>query len=318
METPVQGTESVEIARQGDAGADLERPEASSALRYKFVPVDRCDMCGCKDFKLLGMRLNRSQGLHPRRVGGIAVSVQRCRDCGLIFADPQPIPEDLTDHYGMPPEDYWNELYWPPDFFLQEVETAKRLLSFRPEMTALDVGAGLGNAMRVLTQSGFDTWGLEPSKPFHDRAIREIDPARLKLAAIEEAEFPANSFDFITFGAVLEHLYSPALALARAMHWLKPGGIIEAEVPSSDHLIPKLINAYFRLRGTNYVTHISPMHPPYHLYEFSLESFRNFNVAEYGYEVSSIYNIPKLLHPPLRWWMKRTNSGMQLSVYLRK
>ncbi len=89
------------------------------------------------------------------------------------------------------------------------------------------------------------------------------------MSSVEDADFPARSFDFITFGAVLEHLYSPSLALSRALGWLRPGGIIQAEVPSSDHLLSKLLNFYFRLRGTNYVTHLSPMHPPFHLYEFS-------------------------------------------------
>ena len=38
-------------------------------------------------------------------------------------------------------------------------------------MTALDIGAGLGKAMLSLENSGFDTFGLEPSIPFHEKAI---------------------------------------------------------------------------------------------------------------------------------------------------
>lgn len=243
--------------------------------------------------------------------------MKQCRDCGLIFPDPQPLPADLSDHYGVPPEDYWSELYWPPDFFSREIKTAKRLLGFKPGMTALDIGAGTGEAMKALSRAGFDTWGIEPSEPFHQHAIKQVDSARLKLATVEEADFEQR-FDFITFGAVLEHLYSPSRALDKAVGWLKPRGIIQAEVPSTRYLISKLVNAYLRLRGTTYVTHLSPMHPPYHLYEFSVNSFRNYGVVEHYYQVCTIHRIPQFLHPALKWWMERTGTGMQLSVYLRK
>lgn len=287
-------------------------------LRYSFKPVESCDMCGSADFRLLGLRLNRSQGMHPRRVGGIAVSVKKCRDCGLIFADPLPIPENIDDHYGVPPEDYWGSIPdWSPAYFSREIEVAKRLLAFTPGMTALDIGAGLGNAMRSLTAAGFDTWGIEPAKPFYDHALKQVNPERLQLAALEDAEF-SQGFDFITFGAVLEHLYSPGRALAKAMQWLKPGGIIQVEVPNADHFVAKLIDCYFRLRGTNYVTHTSPMHSPYHLYEFTLRSFKRYKVAEHRFDVCEIAHFPRPLHPLLRWWMNLTDTGMQLTVYLRR
>ncbi len=274
----------------------------------------------------MGLRLNGTQGARPREASGIAVSVKKCRDCELVFADPQPIPALLSDHYGVPPDAYWsaNAFEWSPGYFAEEIAAAKRLLPFRQGMTALDIGAGLGKAMQSLTHAGFDAWGIEPSAPFFQRAATRIGTERLQLAAVEDAHFEAASFDFITFGAVLEHIYRPSAALANALHWLKPGGIIQVEVPSSAHLMSKIFNLYFRLMGTNYVTNISPMHTPFHLYEFGLTSFeRNgringYEIVEHLYQVCDIYHVPKALHGPLRWWMARTNTGMQLTVYLRK
>jgi 2-polyprenyl-3-methyl-5-hydroxy-6-metoxy-1,4-benzoquinol methylase len=43
--------------------------------------------------------------------------------------------------------------------------------------------------------------------------------------------FPEAHFDFITFGAVLEHLYDPSMSIHKAMSWLKPSGIMHIEVP---------------------------------------------------------------------------------------
>ena len=299
-------------------------------LSYTFVPVDACDMCGAgpNRFRLMGLRLNGSQGRSPKSASGIAVSVKRCSECGLVFADPRPVPADIGDHYGAPAEDYWPPDYfdYDPAYFGEQIADVKRLIGFQLGMRALDIGAGLGKCMRSLANAGFEAYGIEPSESFHRKAIGEMgaDPQRLRLGTLEDAIFDKESFDFITFGAVLEHLQEPSKAIGRALQWLKPGGVIQIEVPSSDHLVSKIINAYFALRGTNYVTNISPMHAPFHLYEFILRSFEKngarlgYGIAHHHYDVCAVMNLPRVIHPLLKWWMGRTDTGMQLTVYLRK
>lgn len=298
-------------------------------LRYSFEEISTCEMCGDKTDAhiILGQRLNQSQGLNPKRKTGISVSVKKCRNCKLIYASPQPIPFDIQDHYGAP-EDYWKPDYfeWTPKYFEEQIKTVKNILPFEKGMTALDIGAGIGKCMIALNNAGFETYGFEPSEPFYKKALSEmkINPDRLKLGKVEEFDYQEYSFDFITFGAVFEHLYHPANSLEKALKWLKPNGIIHIEVPSSGHFIAKIINLYFKIRGTNYVTNISPMHPPFHLYEFGFESFEelakklNYSIENYHYDVCSIQHVPKFLHPFFRNYMKLTNTGMQLTVYLRK
>lgn len=287
-------------------------------MRYTFRRVDGCDMCGSRRHRIVGLRLNQSQGFQPRRAEGVAVTVKQCRDCDLIFSDPQPIPADLADHYGIPPEEYWGsaDLAAAPEYFAAQIAQAKRLLPFKAGMTALDIGAGLGHAMRALEVAGFDVWGLEPSEPFFERAKLSVNPARLTLGTVEEADYPPGSFDFITFGAVLEHLYSPREALERASRWLRPRGIIHAEVPSSAWLVSKIVNLYDRLWGTNLVTNLSPMHPPFHLFEFGLRSFNKYEVAHHEVAVCVTPHLP--LRFLWDWIMRCTGTGMQLTVYLRR
>ena len=298
--------------------------------KYIFKEIVKCEMCGesNKHHTILGQRMNQSQGFRPKKNIGISVSIQKCTNCNLIYSNPQPIPFDIQDHYGTPPEEYWKSEYftWTKDYFSSQINEGKSLLGFKKGMTALDIGAGLGKAMLSLEDSGFDTFGLEPSIPFHERAISKmkINPEKLKLGSIEELDYQNNSFDFITFGAVFEHLYAPSECLEKAMKWLKPNGIIHIEVPSSNWLMPKFMNYYFKLRGTNYVTNLSPMHTPFHLHEFSIKSFvelskkLNFSLAKKRFDVCSIYHIPGFLHPILKWYMNKTDKGMQLTVYLRK
>ncbi|WP_201766016.1 class I SAM-dependent methyltransferase [Cesiribacter andamanensis] len=287
-------------------------------------------MCGdeTSGHKVLGQRMNKSQGLNPKANSGITTSVLQCTNCKLIYSNPQPIPFDIQDHYGVPPEAYWKEEYFThhPEYFASEIAIAKRLLPEQQGLKALDIGAGLGKCMLSLQNAGFDVWGLEPSIPFREKAIDKmgIRAERLSQGMMEELDYPASFFDFITFGAVLEHLYQPAASIERALGWLKPGGIIQIEVPSSEHFMPSLLNFYYRLKGTNYVTNLSPMHEPFHLYEFSLRSFQElakklpFEIAFHEYHVCDIFHIPKVLHPLFSWYMAKTNKGMQLSVWLRK
>ena len=299
-------------------------------LRYYFNYVDTCNMCGsgADQHKILGQRLNQSQGFNPKSKIGISTTVMKCKNCRLIFSNPQPVPYDIQDHYGIPPEDYWRPEYFNTDknYFAHQIETTKKLSEFQQGMKALDIGAGLGKCMKSLQEKGFDAYGFEPSIPFHQAALEKmkIPPEKLKLGMIEEVDYPENFFDFITFGAVLEHLYDPSASIRKAMKWLKPGGLIHIEVPSSQYLIPKIFNVYFAMRGTNFVNNISPMHDPFHLYEFDLDSFRlnsklnNYEVAYNEYYVCDIYFIPKMFHGILRWYMNKTNKGMQLAVWLRK
>ncbi|WP_462252904.1 class I SAM-dependent methyltransferase [Ferruginibacter sp.] len=298
--------------------------------RYTFLDIDRCNMCGNSTAlnKVMGIRLNQSQGLNPKSKTGIAVSVIKCSKCNLIYSTPQPIPNNIQDHYGLPPEEYWqtHQFVWDENYFKAEITILKTLIEIKPGMKALDIGAGLGRSMISLEKAGFDTYGFEPSKPFYEKALEkmQIAPNKLKLGSLEEMEYPANEFDFISFGAVLEHVYDPAKSIATALHWLKPGGLIHIEVPSSNHLATRLINKYYKFKGTNYVSNISPMHSPFHLYEFDIKSFKalstklNFSIASNHIEVCEVLNFPRFTHPLLKKWMKLTNSGLQLIIFLKK
>ena len=151
-----------------------------------------------------------------------------------------------------------------------------------------------------------------------------VDSEQLKLGMLEELDYKNEQFNFITFGAVLEHLYDPSESIVKALKWLKPNGVLHMEVPSSDYLMAKVLNLYYKIIGTNYVTNISPMHEPFHLFEFGHESFikharrNNYEIASYRYYVCDIYHIPNVVKPIFKWYMGKTKTGMQLSIWLRK
>lgn len=301
---------------------------------YTFIEQTSCLMCEGPSSKnsVLGLRLNRRQGWKPRQNNGFAVSIRRCSSCGLTYPDPLPVPASIEDHYAVPPESYWTDDYFAVDegYLVSEISHARSLLTKNHHqlsaLKALDVGAAIGKGMLALNRAGFEAWGLEPSPTFRQMAIDRlgISPDRLQLSSVEDARWPVDHFHYITFGAVLEHLYNPALCLMRAMTWLQPGGIIHAEVPSSDYLLHRLLNGYYRLIGTSFIANLSPMHQPYHLYEFTPRSFNllgqriGFEVAQYSYHPASGRFVPRSLYPFFYRLMKASNTGMQLTVWLQK
>lgn len=297
--------------------------------RYFFNQINYCNMCGSPAEKhtILGRRLNNSQGLRPCKKIGISTTIIQCINCRLIYTNPQPVPFDLQDHYGVPPENYWKENYFSlnEDYFKHEIQILNQLCKLGSIKRSLDIGAGLGKQMIALSNQGIEAFGFEPSEPFYERAITKmgIRSSHLKLGTIEEVEYPTDFFDFISFGAVLEHLYNPSDSIIKALRWLKPSGIIHIEVPSSNWLIGDFFNLYYRLIGTDYVGNLSPMHEPFHLYEFSLKSFQEhavkhgYKVEHHEYYVCETY-LPKMLDIILKPIMQKTKKGMQLCVWLRK
>lgn len=254
----------------------------------------------------------------------------KCNQCKLIYASPLPIPADIQDHYGVCPDRYWDRAYFDVDndYFEDQLEILGRLSrnsAPADRLKALDIGAGLGKCMRALSDAGFDAYGIEASETFYETAIGSygISAAKLRRARLEETEFELDFFAFITFGAVLEHLQDPSSAIARALRWLKPGGLIHAEVPSSSWLVSKLVNLFYKATAADFVANLSPMHTPYHLYEFGLSSFESngqqngYTVAHHRFHVCQTY-MPSIVDSILKRIMKATNTGMQLEVWLRK
>lgn len=284
-------------------------------------------MCQCSDIKVIGRRLNTSHGWNPGKKVGIATTVVQCSNCGLIFSNPMPVPSSFKDHYEVDPKRYWNEEYFEVDenYFSMEIKKLQEFTNGAPGLKTLDIGAGLGKQMFALRKVGYDVYGFEPSQSFCTMARKKFnfEKERLHCSTIEDAEFPTEFFDFISFGAVLEHLYDPSASIVKALGWLKQGGIIHIEVPSSRWMISRLLNLSYKLRGKDYVSNISPMHVPYHLYEFDLRSFyehgsaNNYKLKDYSYYVCDTF-LPKFIDPIARQIMSRTNTGMQLCVWLQK
>lgn len=301
------------------------------AKSYDFLYSDSCNMCrsGAESQSFFGRRLDKRQGFWPKWKPGICIPIFKCNSCGLLYPNPMPVPRSLADHYDVNPEEYWKPEHFEKKLLLEHplVKNFQRLYgpNFQGKK-ALDIGSGIGQWIHTFDQLGLETYGLEPSESFRNASIERnnVKPERIQLSSIEDATYPESSFAFINFRAVVEHLVDPAKVLEKVIHWLEPGGLIYVEVPSSSFLQSRLVRGFYRLTGAGeYVINLSPMHPPYHLYEFGLDSFLKHGKLA-GYSVVShqytpcAYGLPKILKNMLNSVMRKTDTGMQLLVWLKK
>ena len=114
----------------------------------------------------------------------------------------------------------------------------------------LDVGSGSGLLLSVLANLGHQCWGLDLRDPA-DLPSTYGHPAITYVtcnAEVDPYPFPDAHFDAVTCCQVLEHFsHSPLPALTEMKRVLRPGGLIEVDVPN----VACFRNRLRLLRGKN-------------------------------------------------------------------
>jgi SAM-dependent methyltransferase len=162
-------------------------------------------------------------------------SVFGCDDCGLIFVNPRPTWEELSD-YHQPTFQCYNAIDQNEDHLLEEalhsgqfrhipVPVGKRLL---------DVGCGGGSFLRIFKQMGVaEVKGVEPSEAAAaaGRACG-TDIFTGTLEEYVEQEGCDHKYDVITCSHVLGSTPQPVETLSAMQKLLAPNGYIAIFVPN--------------------------------------------------------------------------------------
>lgn len=223
----------------------------------------------------------------------------RCSKCGLVWLNPQPIPEDIGKLYcnyfthdpspetlKTEPAKSWREavkLGILNAAFGYKNDRANKLLGWmvsrlgplrdivegsvmwlngsRPGKL-LDVGCGDGRFLARMQKLGWEVTGAEL-----DGQAAEVARERFGLhvyeGVLEEIAFPDDTFDAITMNHVVEHLPDPIGTFRECKRVLKKGGRLVVTVPNIGSLGHRLYQEAWR-----------GLEPPRHLFLFSPSTLR--------------------------------------------
>lgn len=166
--------------------------------------------------------------------GGLVV---RCTRCGLIYLNPQP-PRDVIT------ESYRQVVDWQ-----YEAERAGRIRTFTRSLDQLaryadggrllDVGCHVGIFLELAAARGWEVYGVEPSWWAAARARQR--GLAVVTGTLQEASFPSRWFDAVTMWDVVEHFVEPLANLREAARLLKPGGLLAISTMNVESLIARLL-----------------------------------------------------------------------------
>ena len=239
-----------------------------------------CLACGSHTLARVALRYEWQGGAFP---------AASCRTCGMLFLRVQPVGASLTRMYS--------GRYFEQDFrcgrsgacasdeaaFLPENDgLLDRFEAWRGRGRLLEVGCATG---LLLKRAGERTWqasGVELSGDAvaHARSLGlEVHEGTLMSAAL-----PAETFDVVYLGDVLEHVPDCRELLAEVARVLAPGGRAVVRGPITTHSLARRLGlALYGAAGRDIVLH----EPPYHLWEFRPGSLRRLALAV-GLEVDAI------------------------------
>ena len=260
--------------RKGALNAPLSRAVAARTARLHRLAaaaltplrasgeLDACPACRSSAIVLLDPFLAKcAAGLRVAFASG-------CRDCGLLFANPQPDATTLEELYS--PDGKWGHTWGQSaderrQYLEQQAARAlagirkpnprrgrrdallealdRHIPVFDPPSGAavLDFGCGDGKLLNVLLERGWRTFGIEPSS----------DVAFLRHERLDAVP-SSPRFDFVIAHHVIEHVAQPLDLLQALSRAIKPGGALFVSVPRLDTL-PHHRDFHYCLNGRTHV-----------------------------------------------------------------
>ena len=243
----------------------------ATASRSEPAARKACVLCGREAFSPLW----RLEGF----------SFVRCRACGLIQQNPQPLASAVLRRYGKDYLDYEMarqfdyrdlELLALADLRFDErvgplVEVAGRE-GRAPAI--LDVGCATGALLAHFREMGWQAIGVEAcaESAAYGRERFGLD---IRPTTLEKAGLGASRFDVVHASHLIEHLNDPAGFLSELRGLLRPGGLLFLTTPNADGFQARLLGKAWRSAIND------------HLYLFSARTLRSM-LERSGFRVEGL------------------------------
>jgi len=243
-----------------------------------------CLVCSEERTAIIGKRGNREYfGADQEAEPHLRTDVVKCLNCGFIYVLPRIAKTAVLE------KEYYND---PAKYEAVTGGTSENMFrqrlslieKYKSPAKLLDVGAGKGEFLVEATKNGWESSGIEPSSEFCKYAQSRF---QLKLFNCHLNEYETKSdakYDVITLNHVLEHVEQPYVLLKSIRNLLDESGVLFIEVPNTVSNILKLADRYFTMKGLNWSSRLSPMHPPFHEFGYNLQSLKHL-MTQSGYVI---------------------------------
>jgi len=215
--------------------------------------------------------------------------IEECTDCKLMRLNPQPTDQELGDIYS---KNYFITLDGSQtEISALKSDTANHYLNLIESYTKaplkgrlLEVGCGQGDFLIKAADRGLDVTGVEYSSHAVKIAEKKLgDRGQVICGEIAQLLNANESFDYIVFADVLEHVRNPRKFLRSVHALLRKDGIAIAIVPSLDSLSARLMrNKWVEFK-------------PEHLWYFSTATLQRLFYSE-GFYKDKVYTAKKTLN----------------------
>jgi len=176
--------------------------------------------------------------LYLNRVNKLYTFV-KCRNCGLIYQNPQPTQEEIQEAYPAAYETFnvghprsWLEMQAHRYGIEKRCNTV--VYTKRQGGKILDIGCSTGTFLDAMrTKFGWEAYGVEVNE-YAAEIARERFKLEIFTGSLKRASYPSDYFDAITLWDVLEHVTDPSSTLSEVKRIMKPDGILILRVPNYD------------------------------------------------------------------------------------
>ena len=196
-------------------------------------------------------------------------SLVKCKRCGLAYVNPRHPVDEEREFYKSEHYERYNKTLWQEGRVNIFRDFLKKIESLHSKGRLLDVGCGMGFFLKMASDNGWETRGVEISSSAV-RYGRETLGLLIEEGELKDANLPDGSFDVITAWNVIDQAYDPLEELRQMCRLLRGDGLA-------------------CLRVSNATFHLSLQHPfkilrriwpggempvVFHIYMFSPQTIR--------------------------------------------
>lgn len=211
--------------------------------------VEKCDLCGqseyviekrflANEWKPVKKFYHDNKQITPFQWLPDEFELLKCSNCGLMFVNPRIkgwVVNRFYDEYlsGR----YEGYIHNYDSVFREKLfkEYFKSILKFvkkgYTKKCFLDVGCASGNFMKIFSEHGFKSYGIEIAPSIAEKAKKH---GEVYIGDVESElmKFHSNSFDVVTLVDSIEHFISPRRTMELVYDKLKPDGVVFIETPN--------------------------------------------------------------------------------------